>query len=258
MPPLSPLEHSLWILEIIANGAVAWRLYSIGAHRKYRFFFLYLLFGIMRSVLLLPFNPNQRTYSYIWVFSKPIIWLFYILIVLELHSLVLQKHRGIYSFGRWLLYGGMAVSISISALALIPQWGAPHHSKVLDLIVVIERGLISSLLIFLFILVAFLNWCPIPLSRNLILHCIVYSIFFLAGTMTSLYREVTGFQVNRTYSTIKLIITIVCQLAWFFFLTRRGETETTMLRKAWQVPDERGLMDQLAAINSSLLRTARK
>src|SRR4051794_4151714 len=122
MPPLSTLEHSLWILEIIANGAVAWRLYSIGAHRKYRFFFLYLLFGIMRSVLLLPFDPNQRTYSYIWVFSKPIIWLFYILIVLELHSLVLQKHRGIYSFGRWLLYGGMAVSISISALALIPQW----------------------------------------------------------------------------------------------------------------------------------------
>src|SRR5438874_6962635 len=156
MPPLSTLEHTLWILEIIANGSVAWRLYSIGAHSKYRFFFLYLLFGTIRSLVLLPFNPNQRTYAYIWVFSQPILWLFYILIVLELYSLILQKHRGIYSLGQWLLYGGMALSISISALTLMPDWGAPHHFKVLDLIVVIERGLISSLLIFLFILVAFL------------------------------------------------------------------------------------------------------
>ena len=37
---------------------------------------------------------------------------FYVLMVLELYRLVLEKYKGLYSLGRWALYLSLAISVS--------------------------------------------------------------------------------------------------------------------------------------------------
>ena len=89
----------------MANATAALRLYQLDLNRVYRFFFAYLVLTTARSLLLLPFNVRENTYGLIYLATLPILWVFYILIVLELYSLVLQNYSGIYSLGRWTLYG---------------------------------------------------------------------------------------------------------------------------------------------------------
>jgi hypothetical protein len=51
-------------------------------------------------VSLLPFDPRTQIYYEIWLWTEPVLWLSYILVVYELYSLVLKQYRGIYSVGR--------------------------------------------------------------------------------------------------------------------------------------------------------------
>ncbi len=114
----------LWGFSIVANATAALRLYQLDLNRVYRFFFLYLVITTARSLVLLPFSLGGNMYALIYLATLPILWVFYILIVLELYSLVLQNYSGIYSLGRWTLYGALLFSIAVSVLTLIPTWGS--------------------------------------------------------------------------------------------------------------------------------------
>jgi len=102
------VEKSIWILTLPASALVLWRLYSLGLHNTYRFFFAYLAVAVLRTTVLLPFSPQSRPYYEIWAATQPVILLLYILIVSELYSLVLHKYPGIYSLGRWFFFGAVA------------------------------------------------------------------------------------------------------------------------------------------------------
>src|SRR6266566_2525561 len=110
----------LWGFSIVANAAAACRLCQLGLHRVYRFFFAYLVFAASRSLILLPFSVRSSMYVIIYAITAPILWMFYVLVVLELYSLVLKNYTGIYSLGRWALYGALSFSVIISVLTLIP------------------------------------------------------------------------------------------------------------------------------------------
>jgi hypothetical protein len=112
----------LWGFSIVANATAALRLYQLDLNRVYRFFFAFLVLTTVRSLFLLPFRLESNTYALIYLVTLPILWVFYILIVLELYSLVLQNYSGIYSLGRWTLYGALFFSVAVSGLTLIPTW----------------------------------------------------------------------------------------------------------------------------------------
>src|SRR5438132_686502 len=110
------LTKSLWMLNVGGSALVVWRLYSTGLHLTYRFFFASMILSLARSGALLPFYPRSETYYKIWSATQPILWLFYILVVAELYSLVLKRYQGIYSLGRWFFFTAVAISVIISAL----------------------------------------------------------------------------------------------------------------------------------------------
>jgi hypothetical protein len=247
----------LWGFTIVANATAALRLYQLDLNRVYRFFFAYLVLTAARSLVLLPFRLESNTYALIYLATLPILWVFYILIVLELYSLVLQNYSGIYSLGRWTLYGALLFSITVSVLTLLPSWGN-EASRLLFWCTTVERGVDFSLVIFLLLILIFLSRYPVALNRNIIVHCIVYTVFFLGTSMTILVRNVVGHELMGQLNSVLQVISAACYLVWIFFLTRAGESRITMLRHNWSPDDEQRLIEQLNNINATLLRAARK
>src|SRR5690348_13063401 len=186
----------LWGFSILANATAALRLYQRDLNRVYRFFFAYLIFTTFRSLVLLPFKVNSFTYAILYLVTAPLLWVFYVLVVLELYSLVLRNYSGIYSLGRWTLYGALFSAVVVSFLALIPAWGNEIY-RLHFWTTTVERGVVFSLVIFLLLIMLFLSRYPVALSRNILVHAVVYTVLFLGVSMTILVRTVLGHEVMR-------------------------------------------------------------
>ena len=249
----------LWGLSIIANGIAAWRLYRLDLYRVYRFFFVYVSFAAIRSLtlFLLPSGVRSNAYALIYFVTAPILWLFYVMVVLELYSLVLRNYTGIHSLGRWTLYGALVFSVTVSILTLIPSAGS-ESSRLLFWCLPVERGVVFSLVIFQLLILLFLSIYPVALCRNILVHSVVYTVFFLCLSMMILIRTVVGRDVMHLLNTVVLVMNLACYAAWIFLLTRDGENRITTLRRNWTPTDEQRLIDQLNSINATLLRAAHK
>ncbi len=254
------LSGLLWVVTILAGALTVAKLYKLQLHRVYRVFWLYLAVRTARSALfyfLLADRPSA--YSWAWLLTQPFMWAFYVLIVLELFSLVLQDFPGIYTFSRRVLAAGLVVGVALSAASLwLTSGPAPVKFPVLRFYTMIERGVDTSLVIFLLILAAFLSWYPVPLRRNALAHTIVYCVYFISSTAVLLIRDRVGPQVYAIVNTGVLAISSLCAIAWLFLFSRQGEVRKTSLRSSVRTGDAERAVEQLSALNRSLTRTGRR
>jgi hypothetical protein len=261
------MEHALWMLQkllwpvnLIGSALVAWRLYSLDLHRKYRFFFLLMVVQVTRSVSLLPFDTRTQIYYEIWLWTEPVLWLSYILVVYELYSLVLKHYQGIYSVGRRFFFAGVAISSVVASVLVMATTatalGGRH--RILYPYVLVERSIFGALAIFLFLLLVLVTWFPVPLSRNLLIHATIYTGFFFINNVFVMIWQLAGNKVVVFTSDVRLLTAIVCYASWVFLLSRSGEQRTASLSLGRSEVEERRLLGQLQSLNSTLLRTAGK
>jgi hypothetical protein len=269
---LLALETYLWWFTMLGHLAVYIRLRQNGLHRIYRFFAVYLLFRVFCAVLLeavprvarlidqrpeVPFGSNA--YAVVWAITEVVLWFFYILVVLELYSLVLQNYKGISSLGRWALLAGLLISLAVSSVTLWADLSNPDQPfPMLMYLLAIDRGVESSLVIFLLLITVFLVWYPVPLSRNVIVHCVAYTVYFLPSAVVVLLRNIMGGHVTYVANVALSCITLMCLAVWIAFLNREGESRMFRVLRRPSTQDEEILVQHLAAINSTLLRAARK
>ncbi len=272
MVSLQALETYLWWFTMLGYLVLYARLRQNGLHRVYRFFSAYLIFRALRTVLLeaVPFiarlidnRPNvhfaTNAYAWVWAPTQIVLWFFYIVVVLEVYSLVLQNYKGIASLGRWVLMGGLLISLVVSSLSLWTDLSNPSEQfpRIL-LVLAIDRGIVSSLVIFLLVITGLLAWYPVPLSRNVVVHCVAYAVYFLPLALAVLLRNLTGSGTTQVVNIVQSCITIACLAVWIAFLNREGESRMFRMLRRPAVHDEEILVENLAAINSTLLRAARK
>ena len=195
----------------------------------------------------------------LWIVTEPMLWFFYILLVLELYSLILEAHKGLYTIGRYALWCALTLAVLSSGASLLPPYaGAFYPSRIMGFYLLTERGLLFSLVIFLLLILGFLSRYPVSLSRNVLIHSGVYSIFFLAGSTTFLIRTLLGYEVARPVNTALTGIAAACTLAWATLLSRQGEAVRRTVRATWDPEEEGRLIGQLSSLNTTLLRVARK
>jgi hypothetical protein len=257
------------IVTILGIALTVHKLISSGLYRRYRIFFAYLLFLIlyMTGFLIisnltgLPGGAGIQSdlYFYTFLYSEPFVLLAYILVVLELYSLVLERYKGLYTLGRWAMYGAILISGTISILTLIPKLGPslPEPSKLLMYEVYAERGVDLALVIFILLIVWFLTRYPVPLSRNVVVHTVIYSIFFLSEALVLLWRTLLGYTVSGTYNVVAMAISSACAIAWWLMLSAKGEEvrpQGTQLRPE----SEERILQQLDLLNATLLKVSRK
>lgn len=259
MAPYAVLIPALRWLTLAGLAFTCIRLVQFRLHRRYRAFFAFLLFSVLRSGTLVALDVRGDAYMKVWAVTEPIRWIVCILLVLEICSLILQGHRGIYTMGQWALSGAFAVALLSAAASLLPgSGGAFDTSRVLGFLLLADRGVMFSLVVFLLLILWFLSRYPIVLSRNVLLHAILYSTYFISNSLAALVRSTLGKEFSQPTNALLMAATAACALGWGFLLTPAGEKVTRKFRPAWAAGDERRLIEQLDSLNATLLRISRK
>jgi len=259
MPGSIDLALALRWITLLGIALTAARLLRAGMYRKYRIFFAYLIFWLLRSGVLLTLNVRSALYAKIWILTEPVLWFFYIFLLLELYSLILQAHKGLYTMGRWALYGALLLAITVSSIIFAAPSRDPfNQSRLIALLLVLERGLLLSLVVFLLLILLFLSRYPISLTRNVIIHSIVYAAFFLSNTLAFLIRSMFGYEVARPVNIFLMGVSAACVLAWLVLLSPAGERRVVRFRLLWNRGEEKHLAGQLETMNAALLRLAGK
>jgi hypothetical protein len=247
-----------WV-SLLSAGLTALKLVKSGLFRRYRFFFIYLVSLVPYGVCLLLLDVNSGSYQKFWTVTTPLFWLLYVLVVFELCGLILEKHKGLYTLGRWAMCLGLAVAVTLSVLSLLPHIApaTPQRSRIMGYILATERGVDFSLAIFILLILFFLSRYPVPLSRNVAVHSVVFSVFFLSNTLAVLLRSVFGLHVNDWVNLFLMGTSSACVVAWLVLLSAKGEEVRVHTLRFGRGDQERILL-QLDSLNDTLLKAAHK
>ena len=262
--PGAALVLTLQWVSLLGSLLTAVKLYRTGLYRRYRVFFAYFLFHVPIAAYPLIVDIKTPIYFYIWVFTEPLVWMFYVWVVLELCGLVLERHQGLYTLGRWAMYAGMAISVTLSVLSVMARFKAApaQRSKSLSKSIIgyflaADRGVTFCLAIFLLLMLLLLSRYPVSLSRNVILHTTLYTIFFLSNTLSGILKTVFGVHLFTMIDTGLMGVSVVCILTWLIFLTPKGE-EVRVNVPHFAPEDEKRILLHFDALNSTLLRASRR
>jgi hypothetical protein len=247
-----------WV-SLLGAGLTALKLVRSGLYRRYRFFSLYLISLVPYGICLLLLDMHSGLYQEFWTTTAPLFWLLYVLVVFELCGLILEKHRGLYTLGRWAMYLGITVAVTLSLLSLLPHItpATPQRSRIMGYVLATERGVDFSLAVFILLILLFLSRYPVPLSRNVVVHSVVFSLFFLSNTLGILLYSVFGLHVNAEINLFLMGICSACMVAWLLLLNAKGEKVRLRTMQFGRKDEERILL-QLDSLNDTLLKASHR
>jgi hypothetical protein len=247
------------IQAVVVAGALALciRLFHLGLHRRYRALFLFLIFTALQNAIPIVFTPNGMAYVKIWTLTQPVEWFLNAWVVLELYSLVLEDYKGLYTVGRWLLMVAIGIALLASGLSLLAPYRITAQGRLMAYYYVAERAIYFSLVVFVMTILILLARYPISLSRNLIVHSVVFSLYFLAITAFFLLLSTRGFYMVRIAGYGIQATNLAALGSWLALLNTTGEKRLRKLRPEWMPGREDWLLDQLNSLNVALLQVAR-
>jgi hypothetical protein len=246
-------------VSLLGSLLMVLHLYRTGLYRRYPIFFAFFVFRIPNSTWPFFLDVSSPLYQQVWILTEPIEFGFYVVMVVELYKLVLEKYKGLYTAGRWALALSLAISVAISAISLIPRISPsmPQRSKIMFYVLATERGIQTGSALFIILILGFLSLFPVKLSRNVRMHALMFSIFFLSNTFVVLMRSLFGLRMADETNTILLGINAVSILTWLTLLRVTGEDSS-----AATVPiapeHESRLLVHLDSLNAALLRSGRQ
>jgi hypothetical protein len=246
-----PIEQKL--LLVLQTGALVGlsaQLWWTGLYRKYLCFFSYVLLGLLQTAVMAPIPLSSRGYRNAWLFTEGVIVCAHVLVVLELCKVILHGLHGITTVARRYIHWTMALAV-LSSLLLLTVERVPV--ALTGYFLTCERAVMSSLVIFVLLLMLFLAYYPVPLNRNVITYSIGYTVYFMTKAVAIFVMNM-GPASNRQLSTILMSISTACLLFWLLVLSRRGETKAIVVGHQWSLEKEERLLSQLRTVNASLAR----
>ena len=250
-----PIEQQIFLIfEDLALVILCMRLWTAGLHRVYTYFFCYLLLELAQNQVPLIVPLQSRAYRNAFVATEMLVVFCYSLVVLELYSVTLRGLTGIASLSRRYIKIVLGIAILTS---LLPLAFEKPPDTLTGYLFIIERPLVSSLVVLVLLLAAFLAYYPVPLNRNAVSYLVGYSVWFLTNAVTLLLNNM-GYHWNELWGSVWMTVYVMCLVFWLVALNRQGEAKTLVVGHQWNKADEARLLSQLDAINSRLIRSARK
>lgn len=252
---LSDFERLFLYAEPIAAVVLLMRLWHEELLSRYRFVALSLLCNVA-EVGIRPISRLSSVYFYVFTADEAIVSLVLIGLVIELFSLVVRDYPGIARSGRSFisLAFGVAILGSLLFTLFYPQTG-PGHAVTLEHYFLVFRVVAFALMAFLMLLMAFVLWFPIPVSRNVLWLASGYSCYLTCRALTRFGANLFGPDKYILLSTIAMGVLVVCLGFWTIFLTRRGDNVDVVVGQGRKHGGTEIFVRQLEAINATLLGT---
>lgn len=255
---LSDSERLLSFAGSMAAGILLLRMASEGLIRRYRYFAFYLVCLLGEAIVLATVPPETNSYFYAFVAVDILQCCAQVLIILELYAIVVQDYPGIARIaGRVLRFAFAAaavLSVGFGALTM-PADGGMITS--LQRYLLFSRVIAFTVLGFFFILLAFLLWFPVRLTRNLAAYAIGLSVYFAARGLARFAGNAAQ-ESGVIYSNIELLVVLGCLIFWIVVLNRRGERVPVTVGHLWSPEEGRILVNRLETLNAKLVRASRK
>jgi hypothetical protein len=254
----APFTAHLWLSMVTSLGAggLAVFLWRQGLRAVYPGFFSYLVAESVLGCLYagIGFQFSRTVQAAYFLVYQPSLWVFYFLMIREIHAKCLARFPGIARAGHQVLVYGLLGSIILSVVTVQPDLQADNHEGATWVLYVTaaHRVVTGGLTLFLLLLTLILTWFPVPTSRNSVLHTALSFFFVLLTTMAHLFRNLNG---KMNTSEVNLGITalvLLCLSVWAALLRPSGEV-TASLESA-ELEDASWILSQMEALNRALLR----
>lgn len=252
---MDQIELIYWLQAFVCFVVVI-LLFLRGLHHSYKWFIVFLVVQaclVIAGALLLK---HRNAYGWFYYYSAAFGWLTPLVAAIEAYSQVMRKHQGIAAFGRKVLYGSLVVALAVSALTLLMRTDLTV-SAALQTGFSAERVVRAAMLIVWVLLVGFLVWFPVSLSRNTVLHCFLFALYFLGTTAWFFVYTASDAEFRPLLRHARVGFSLLCYFAWCVLLTRRGEEVMVRIGHSWNRAEEARLLAQLDAINEHLMSTSR-
>jgi hypothetical protein len=200
--------------------------------------------------------PHRRSiYFYYYMGSTLTSLLIDMLVMRELYHHALTPHPGIARAARYAIYGGVGLAAAATLGTIGLDLANPAEKyPLLRILLAVERGALSILVLFLLVFTAFLAWFPVQVRRNLVYYWAGYAALFLGQAGLLLARNRIGAEFTVTANILQSILWIGCMLFWFLRLRREGEELSVETGHAWNPAEADRLRSQLEQINDALMK----
>jgi hypothetical protein len=258
VPDLFLFSRLLWLFSIAAHATFAVKLFTTGLRHRYPAFFVYLVAaGVQFSVhFCLPWL--SMTYMWTWVATETIISVLYVLVLLEADVLIFQDYPAITAAGRKALWRILPVAIMVSGFTLYPDLAhASGQRAILVYFSMLERGILFSLTLFVLLFLFFVVRYRLALRRNIVLHTLLFGVYFLCSTLAYFILNVTGQAVDDEVNVGLLGVSALALVFWTMRFEPAGEKPVAAGPRASEAETIR-LINQLDALNTVLRQSKRR
>jgi hypothetical protein len=253
------VERTLYYGSLLLTVVLLWKIWKEGLHVKYRFLALYLLWNAVGGFILLPIQRTTMTYFYVYCFARFVQWILDVLITLDLVSAITKRYAGIGTAARVAVTVCLCLATAAAVLTSMLDFStAPATYPIISMFQLVDRTISFSVLAFLGLILVFLLWFPIRLSRNTVVYATGFMLVFAARFSTAILSNLLGYSPFVILSTLQLAVFTGVLVLWLVRLRSSNEHDDTVIGHRWNPKEERRLMAQLETVNESLLRTSSK
>ncbi len=247
------------------------RLGRLGLVRRYPVLSVYLAFSLLRNIAYryLVFTGlglfGRHGANALLVYTQPVLWVLYPLILLELYSRMLEEYPGVYRLGRMVLLGGLgsvtALCLGITAVAEQAGTAATDRYPFIAYMVLQDRAVFLGLSFLSLILLVFVSHYRLPVPRNVWILLACFGSYFFWSALVGAFRWHFGevFRPARNLANALVYSLALAGAAWR--LSTAGEEETSRARGLAGAASrelEAALALQLRSFNETLVRVLKQ
>jgi hypothetical protein len=253
VPGIPAWQVAFYGCNIVAFAALLVRIISLRLAKSYPALVVWLAANAAFSSLPWIVRMDFLFYHWFFIYTESFELLLYLLTVLELYGKILKTLPGVASTARIFIQIVVPASAIGSALLLAME---RHPVSYLDWFYRVDGAVITTLVLSVLMITAFMVWFPIRVSRNTVIYSIGYAVYMVPKG-ASLFLMNSGHGGMWLAGAVGMAMSTLCLLFWAVTINRAGEGAMLSPGSLFHSHDGARLITQLEAINRTLLRVAR-
>ncbi len=260
-------EALLWA-GIALKALLLARLLQLRLAAKYRVVAVCLGFSFMRSLALLYLSRSGARlwglngYAVVYVFSQPVLWVLYFLVILELYSRMLQDFRGVRRLGQLVALATLgSATAACCALLVLNQGSGSFRYPFLFYLARQEQSVFLCLSAATLVVVCFVSYYRLAVARNLWILCASFGgYFFVSTALWALYQYI-GDDLYQSRTLLNGFFFLASLLGATVFVSRAGETAAAPISALWGESNKERELDlllRLQGMNQTLAKVLRQ
>ena len=258
---ISPQTILLADIGLVSGALVCLvRLYALQLLPVYPAFSCFLVSQILATLTSSRIGPGTRLYEWVYLILMIAELVIYSFLIKELYNSIFKDFPGIAIVGRWSVFLALFATSCVLVFSVVARYRGATNARItlMNVELVAHTFTFGYAALLITILIAISRY-PLRLHRNIFVNTLLFGAVLLSEALGLIAEQLTGGQFTENINLFVTVNEILCFSFWVTLLSSREEKMAYFqLRRSRNAHDERRLLEQLGAINSVLIRAARR